>query len=114
DPVDISMAIVREARLLLDQVDPSPGVRLLGVHVSGLVVAGPRQLRFDDLFEPSATTAGGWTEAEGAVDRIRARFGDQLIGPATLMGPDGVRRKRRGEQQWGPNRQTGHPGSDRA
>jgi DNA polymerase-4 len=116
DPLDTSAALLREAKALLDGVDPSPGVRLIGVHASGLVSAHTRQLRFDDL----GTGAGGatglvtdpgaagpsladWADAESAVDRIRARFGDELIGPATLVGPDGVRRKRQGDQQWGPD-----------
>jgi DNA polymerase-4 len=114
DPIDTSMAIVREAKGLLTHVDPGPGVRLIGIHVSGLLSGGPRQLRLDDLLEPSGTAGDGWSDAEGAVDQIRARFGDQLIGPATLMGPDGLRRKRQGEQQWGPNRSGARPGADRA
>jgi DNA polymerase-4 len=113
DPLDTSMAIVREAKALLAQVDPGPGVRLIGIHVSGLLAGGPRQLRFDDLLEPSEAAGGGWSEAEDAVDEIRARFGDELIGPATLVGPGGMRRKRPGEQQWGPNRVRTHPEPDR-
>ena len=32
------------------------------------------------------------------------RFGADAIVPATLAGPDGIRVKRRGDQQWGPER----------
>jgi DNA polymerase-4 len=111
DPLDTSAALVREAKALLDVVDPSPGVRLIGIHASGLVPAHTRQLRFDDLAGDGLVTGSAgagasqadWADAESAVDEIRARFGDHLIGPATLVGPDGVRRKRQGDQQWGPD-----------
>jgi DNA polymerase-4 len=128
EPIDSAMAIVREAKALLAGLDPSSGVRLIGVHVSGLATGGPRQLRLDDLLEDHDRAADGtgvqgrpatdesWSDAESAVDRIRARFGDELIVPATLVGPDGVRRKRRGDQQWGPGSASAptprEPGTD--
>ena len=95
--LDDGPAIARAARALLDQVDPSPGVRLLGVSVSGLVSGATRQLTLDD--------AGGasWHEASGAVDAIRKRFGSAAIGPASTVGASGIRVKRRGQNQWGPN-----------
>ena len=37
-----------------------------------------------------------------AVDAIRARYGGSSVGPASLVGPDGLRIRRRGEAQWGP------------
>ena len=43
-----------------------------------------------------------WSDAEAAVDRIRDRYGSAAIGPAVLAGPDGLKVKRRGDQQWGP------------
>jgi DNA polymerase-4 len=96
-PLDDGPAIARTARALLDQVDPSPGVRLLGVSVSGLVSGATRQLSLDD--------AGGasWHEASGAVDAIRKRFGSAAIGPASTVGASGIRVKRRGQNQWGPD-----------
>jgi hypothetical protein len=36
------------------------------------------------------------------MDRIRARFGDDAIGPASVAGERGLRVKRQGDQQWGP------------
>jgi hypothetical protein len=44
-----------------------------------------------------------WSEVDDTVDRIRERFGATSIGPATLVGRDGLRIKRRGDQQWGPD-----------
>jgi DNA polymerase-4 len=96
-PVDEGPVIARHARALLAAIDPTPGVRLLGVTVSGLVEGGARQLSFDEA------AAEGWHEASGAVDAIRERFGDGAIGPAAAVGRQGLRVKRRGDGQWGPD-----------
>ncbi|HVM51919.1 MAG TPA: DNA polymerase IV [Acidimicrobiales bacterium] len=95
--VDEGALIARVARRLLHEVDTSPGVRLLGVSVSQLEDASRRQLSLDDA------VGGSWDEVAGAVERIRERFGDSSIVPATMTGRG---TKRRGEQQWGPD----HPG----
>jgi len=93
-PVDEGPVIVRIARRLLAQVDPSPGVRLLGVSVSQLDDGSVRQLSLDDV--------GGqqWGPATEAIDAIRQRFGDDAILPAAMTGRG---TKKRGEQQWGPH-----------
>jgi DNA polymerase IV len=97
EPVDEGPAIARAARELLAGIDPSPGVRLLGVTATGLVAAGTRQLSFDDAGGPA------WHEASGAVDAIRDRFGDAAIGPASAVGERGLHIKRRGDAPWGPD-----------
>jgi DNA polymerase IV len=43
-----------------------------------------------------------WGTVTAAVDAIRARFGGASVGPASLVGEDGIRVRRRGESQWGP------------
>jgi DNA polymerase IV len=43
-----------------------------------------------------------WGTVTAAVDAIRARFGGASVGPASLVGEDGIRIRRRGEAQWGP------------
>jgi DNA polymerase-4 len=96
-PVDGGQAVARAAKQLLAQVDPAMGVRLLGVSVSGLKPAAARQLSLDPA------DADGWDEAGDAIEAIRHRFGDDAIVPATLAGEDGIRTKRRGDQQWGPS-----------
>ncbi len=96
-PVDEGPALARAAQALLAQVDTAPGVRLLGVTASGLVPATARQLTFDDADGPA------WHEASGAIDAIRERFGDRSIGPASAVDHRGLRVKRRGEAQWGPD-----------
>ena len=113
-PADAGPVIARAAHLLLDGVDPAPGVRLLGVSGSGLVDGATRQLA---LFDETGEAGPGWDEASVAIDSIRERFGDTAIGPAVLAGPGGLRVKRGGDQQWGPDATPrgsgpGHGGSD--
>ena len=91
--LDEAGAIVRVARRLLETVDPSPGVRLLGVSLSQLAQGAARQLTLDEAAAP------GWTGATRAVDEIRDRFGDAAIVPAALAGRGP---KRKGDTQWGP------------
>jgi len=167
-PLDSPRALGVVAGALLDAVDVSPGIRLLGVSVSGLVDTDTtaRQLSFDDGDEaaPAApglvaeaasgragvlgetlgsargavgtagtgtggtgtggTGTGGtgtagppprhlaWHEVEAAVSAIRARYGNASVGPATLVGKDGLSVKERGDTQWGPS--TSEPtGGDR-
>jgi DNA polymerase-4 len=110
--VDDGPAVARAALALLAGVDPRPGVRLLGVSVSGLLAGAARQLSFDELLPAPVASGDGtlgprggpsWHEASGAVDAIRERFGDRAIGPASAVGDRGLRVPRRGEQQWGPD-----------
>jgi DNA polymerase-4 len=111
--VDEAPSLRRSAGSLLDGVDTSPGVRLLGVSVSQLVEGGARQLSLDDAAQPV-----GWGEASRVVDEIRARYGAESIGPAALAGPDGLAVKGRHRQQWGPrdraDRDLGEEGGGRA
>jgi DNA polymerase IV len=55
-------------------------IRLLGVSVSG-VIPGPPKSQLD-LLGPARP---GWREATGAIDSIRERWGDDAVGPATLL-----------------------------
>jgi DNA polymerase-4 len=95
EPVDTGAAVSAVACELLDQVDPSAGVRLLGVTASNLAPKEAQQLSLDDA-------APQWEEATRAVDEVRKRFGADAVGPASLVGEAGLRMKRRGDQQWGP------------
>ena len=98
DPSDLVVDILAAATLLLDSVDTTPGVRLLGVSLGNLQDGSVRQLRLEEVATPEGRSPG-WRDAEGAVDRIRERFGTGAIGPAVAgnLGPKEV-----GESQWGP------------
>jgi len=101
DLVDSGTVISRAAKALLAAIDPTGGVRLLGVSVSSLDQRGPRQLSLDEIDVP------GWEDADVAIDAIRSRFGEEAVGPASLVGSAGIRVKRRGDQQWGPSEPDG-------
>ena len=105
-PVATAAAIVSAVAPLLASIDPSSGVRLVGVHASNF---GPpvEQLQFDDLFaDDQAPAPADWIEASAAIDAIRERFGDSAIGPASAVSTRGLRLVRRGAQQWGPDHDT--------
>lgn len=95
EPIDTGPHLARAAKRLLDEIDLGSGIRLLGVGVTGLDEDRGHQLSFD---EPAV----GWHDATRAVDRIRDRFGDAAIGPATVATAEGLKLTRRGAQQWGP------------
>jgi DNA polymerase IV len=104
--------IARIAKLLLGDVDISPGVRLLGVGVFNLAQADsgpPEQMTLDldaaggrERAAPEPGPRAGREEAAAAVDAIRDRYGAGAVGPAVLLGAGGVRIKRPGDTQWGP------------
>jgi DNA polymerase-4 len=102
EPTDSAHEIAAVGRRLLGELDPSPGVRLLGIGVSQLGTAAARQLSFDDLAGGGGAGGPDRSRAEAAIDEVRARFGPRAVGPASLIGPDGLRIARRGAQQWGP------------
>jgi DNA polymerase-4 len=145
-PVDATPAIGAVAAALLESVDLSRGVRLLGVSLSGLAdPGGGTQLRLDLDTPPAEGAADGsvgagdragrdggveaggvrdasreaerlqqsWGSVTSAVDAIRARYGGSAVGPASLVTPEGIKVRRRGEAQWGPTRPDGRPGEDR-
>ncbi len=96
--IDEGTAIARVASALLEQVDVTTGVRLFGISVSNLVVGGARQLSLDDVADTT-----NWTATTKAVDAVRDRFGPDAVGPAAIVSDQGLRTKRRGDQQWGPS-----------
>jgi DNA polymerase-4 len=112
EPTGSALLVATVAHGLLDGVDISGGVRLLGVGLSSLVAhqTPPRQLSLDDLAERDS----GRDQVDTAVDAVRARFGAGAVGPAVLLqagGPAGSERgnrssldvKRAGDTQWGPS-----------
>jgi len=129
-PVDATPAVAAVATALLDSVSASldQGVRLLGVSLSGFgrsdqgiqlsLDLGPVDAHPGGGGSPPSAPPGGqsgpgagddveglqrsWAPVTAAVDAIRERYGGSSVGPASLVGPDGLRIRRRGEAQWGP------------
>ncbi len=113
-PLLSSSEIAHIASALLEAVEVSPGVRLLGVAVSSLeplASAGGRQLSLLSLAEladpaaergqPRRAAEPARAEVEAAVDAIRARYGTAAVGPAAVIEGEGLRVKELGDRQWG-------------
>jgi DNA polymerase IV len=98
EPIDQAETIVAVLQPILDTIDPSPGVRLLGVSGSNLAPAH-HQLTFDELADDGPQHGA----REAALDEIRERFGSDAIGPASAVAGGRVRNVQRGGQQWGPD-----------
>lgn len=98
EPISSGPDVTAIGRVLLDGIELSQGVRLLGVSLSGLTEPAPKQLSLDDADAPN------WDDASKTIDDIRMRFGRSAIGPASLVDGKGLRLKTKGDQQWGPNR----------
>ena len=80
--LDTGPEIYRVAAGLYDALAPErPRIRLVGVSVSGLAPGPPRH-QMSLLESPSR-----WSDAARAVDRVRARFGDDSVRPARLIEP---------------------------
>jgi DNA polymerase-4 len=97
---DLAHDLLRVARGLVDGVDPTPGVRLLGISASSFADVA-EQLTLDAL-AGAAEPSSEWRAAEQTVDEIRQRFGPDVIGPASAVRGRRLRTVRRGAQQWGP------------
>jgi len=104
--VSTAHAIVAAVEPLLHAVDPSPGVRLLGVSASNFTTSS-QQLSLDDLLDEGLDDEHQWLMAEETIDAIRKRFGSAAIGPASAVSERGLRLVRRGAQQWGPDEPSG-------
>jgi len=100
---DSGTEIARRARELLDKVDVSSGLRLLGVGATGLNEDQHVQLTLDDAAKEEASgDRGDWKLADEAIDEIRARFGTDSIGPAVLAEPgERLKTRDRNENPWG-------------
>ncbi|HUC05587.1 MAG TPA: DNA polymerase IV [Acidimicrobiales bacterium] len=104
-------AIAQVAVALLSKVNPSDGVRLLGVSASGIVEdgGGGDQLAFDlgDGQRPDNESAlareQSWSDVEAAVDAVRNRFGRTSVGSAARVTEDGVQIPARRDAPWGPD-----------
>jgi DNA polymerase-4 len=99
DPLANGPEMAQVGQALLAGVDPSPGVRLLGLSASNLVARPATQLSLGD-----AARARSWDGVGRAVEEVRRRYGAASVGPAALLAEatPGLRVRRLGDQQWGP------------
>lgn len=74
EPLANGPQIAQVAQALLDAVDPSSGVRLLGVSASNLVERPVTQL----TLEGAGRVAPSWDVVGAAVDEVRRRYGDLM------------------------------------
>jgi DNA polymerase IV len=111
-PLTTGPALVAAVLPMLEAIDPSPGVRLLGVSASNLGEA-VEQLSLEGVLDSAHAPAGSsavaavehaWHDAASTVDDIRARFGVGAIGPAAAMSEGSLRPLRPGTHHWGPDR----------
>ena len=78
DPTDVAADLYRVAADLFARLPAGRRrFRLLGVSASGLVPAGAEQV--------ALIRGGRWGDAERALDRVRARFGQRAAAPASLL-----------------------------
>lgn len=97
-PLSSGPAMVAALEPLLASIDPTQGVRLLGVHAQKLTVGAEPVLRlFEDETDPVESLERDWEPANKAVDSIVEKFGDGSIGPASIL-----RRRRPGNTPFGP------------
>jgi len=89
-PTDLTVDLREAATHLLRILDPSEGVRLIGVSASGLAHGAPRQLRLDEAGDPRG-------ETDRVVEKIRARWGHGAIGPGRIGSGE-----RSPTSPWGP------------
>jgi DNA polymerase-4 len=98
-PLSSAPAIVRALDDAVAALDPSRGIRLIGVGVSGFVEPVEQLSLLDDAGETAVDTDRNWAPASSAVDRIRDKFGRDAINPASVI----RRPSDPGSRPWGPD-----------
>ena len=85
---------------LLESLDLSRGVRLIGISTRNFDEHEPQLSLFDDgaLTADASALDEVWAPATRAIDDIRERFGDSAIRPASTLRSG----KRPGTSKWGP------------
>jgi DNA polymerase-4 len=106
EPFSGSAEMARLALALLDKVDTTGGIRLLGVTMSNLANETARQ---ESLFGDDGAPAGAAPRIQSAVDAVRARFGTDAVGPAALLSPGDRLRVRRRGTPYGPDQEPPGP-----
>jgi DNA polymerase-4 len=90
-------AIVAAVMPLIGDIDPSQGVRLVGIHAARLGVKVDEGRLFEDFEDPVEAVEAQWSVANSAIDTILDRYGKGAIGPASTLNS-----RRPGESPFGP------------
>lgn len=99
EPADTGVVIMLALDPLVEELDLSQGLRLVGVSGSNLGEAAI-QLSLDSLTSQGVDSAQS-ADAARVMDRVRDRFGPGAIGPASGLSKKQVP----GERPWGPDAQ---------
>jgi len=104
--VTSAQAMVQMIEPLLNGLDVSRGVRLIGLSTRNFEEHEPQLSLFDDgsLTTDIAALDEVWAPATRAIDDIRSRFGDSAIRPASTLRSG----RKPGASKWGPN-DSGEP-----
>jgi DNA polymerase-4 len=99
--VTSAQAMVQMIEPLLNGLDVSRGVRLIGLSTRNFEEHEPQLSLFDDgsLTTDVAALDEVWAPATRAIDDIRSRFGDSAIRPASTLRSG----RKPGASKWGPN-----------
>jgi DNA polymerase-4 len=108
--VTSAQAMVQMIEPLLNGLDISRGVRLIGLSTRNFEEHEPQLSLFDDgsLTTDIAALDEVWAPATRAIDDIRSRFGDSAIRPASTLRSG----RKPGVSKWGPNDSGETPSSE--
>lgn len=97
-PLTTGPGFVAALAPLLGEIDPSQGVRLLGVHAQKLTDPRDDSRLFEDASSRVEDVERQWAATNSAIDDIVGRFGRDAIRPASALGE-----RAPGESPFGPD-----------
>ena len=104
-PLSSAQAMLRNIEPLLDEIEFSAGVRLVGITARNFA----EPIIQPSLFDDGARSAQAndldavWRDTTTAIDEIREKFGTGAIRPASTLNTA----REPGASPWGPGRQSG-------
>jgi len=102
-PLSSAQAILRLIEPVLDEIEYSLGVRLVGISTRNFAEPLDQPSLFDDgvLSTQASDLDAVWRDATTAIDEIREKFGTGAIRPARTLNTQ----REPGASPWGPSRQ---------
>ncbi len=102
-PLSSSQAMLRLIEPVLDEIEFSAGVRLVGISARNFAEPLSQPSLFDDgaLSTQASDLDAVWRDATTAIDEIREKFGTGAIRPARTLHTE----REPGASPWGPSRQ---------